>query len=101
MSDLECFQVEALKYIVKKIIYPIGWTIMDITSIDPEICSQKIKLKVDDIPSIKNHKRRKPSFQVVVKKDIIKFLDAGIIYPISTSTWVIPIQYIPKKVPWQ
>ena len=34
----------------------------------------------------------------VVKKEIIKWLDAGIIYPISVSSWVSPIQCVPKNV---
>ena len=33
----------------------------------------------------------------VVKKEIIKLLDAGIIYPISDSNWVSPIHVIPQK----
>ena len=33
----------------------------------------------------------------VVKKEIIKLIDAGIIYPISASTWVSPMQVVPKK----
>ena len=33
----------------------------------------------------------------VVKKEIIKLLDASIIYPISDSEWVSPIQCVPKK----
>ena len=33
----------------------------------------------------------------VVKKEIMKLLDAGIIYPISDSNWVSPIYVVPKK----
>ncbi|KAM2257798.1 hypothetical protein ACFX1S_002951 [Malus domestica] len=33
----------------------------------------------------------------VVKKEIIKLLDCGVIYPISDSHWVSPIQCVPKK----
>ena len=33
----------------------------------------------------------------VVKKEILKWLDAGIIYPISNSSWVSPVQCVPKK----
>ncbi|CAN6447752.1 unnamed protein product [Victoria cruziana] len=33
----------------------------------------------------------------VVKKEIIKWLDAGIIFPISDSEWVSPVQVVPKK----
>jgi len=35
--------------------------------------------------------------QEVVKKEILKVLDAGIIYPISNSEWVSPVQVVPKK----
>ena len=33
----------------------------------------------------------------VVKKEVVKWLDAGIIYPISNSKWISPIQIVPKK----
>ena len=33
----------------------------------------------------------------VVKKEIMKLLDARIIYPISDSNWVSPIHVVPKK----
>lgn len=33
----------------------------------------------------------------VVKKEILKWLDAGVIYPISDSQWVSPIHEVPKK----
>ena len=33
----------------------------------------------------------------VVKKDVLKLLDAGIIYPIPHSEWVSPVQVVPKK----
>ncbi|CAL2259911.1 unnamed protein product [Prunus armeniaca] len=33
----------------------------------------------------------------VIKKEVLKLLDVGIIYPISDSKWVSPIQVVPKK----
>jgi hypothetical protein len=35
--------------------------------------------------------------QEVVRAEVIKLLDAGIIYPISDSKWVSPIHVVPKK----
>jgi hypothetical protein len=35
--------------------------------------------------------------RVVVKKEVLKQLQAGIIYPIYDSEWVSPIQVVPKK----
>jgi hypothetical protein len=33
----------------------------------------------------------------VVRKEVIKLLEAGIIYPIADSKWVSPVHYVPKK----
>ena len=33
----------------------------------------------------------------VVRKEILKWLDAGVTYPISDSAWVSPVQVVPKK----
>jgi hypothetical protein len=33
----------------------------------------------------------------VVKKEVIKLLDVGIIYPMPHSEWVSPMHYVPKK----
>ena len=33
----------------------------------------------------------------MVKKEVVKLMDAGIIYPISDSEWVSPVHVVPKK----
>ena len=47
--------------------------------------------------TIEWQRRLNPNMQEVVKKEVVKILDARIIYPISDSSWVSPIQYVPKK----
>jgi hypothetical protein len=42
-------------------------------------------------------RRLNPNMKEVVKNEVIKLLDAGIIYPISDSKWVSPVQCVPKK----
>jgi hypothetical protein len=34
----------------------------------------------------------------VVRKEVLKLLKAGVIYPIPDSEWVSPVQVVPKKV---
>nr|GFA73360.1 reverse transcriptase domain-containing protein [Tanacetum cinerariifolium] len=41
--------------------------------------------------------RVNPKIHDVIKKEVIKLLDAGMIYPISDSPWVSPIHCVPKK----
>ena len=38
-----------------------------------------------------------PTMQEVVRAEVLKLLDVGIIYPISDSQWVSPTQVVPKK----
>ena len=51
----------------------------------------------DNKPSIEHQRRLNPPLQMVVKKEIIKLLDVGVIYPIADSSWVCLIQCVPKK----
>lgn len=44
-------------------------------------------------------RRLNPTMKEVVKNEVIKLLDTGIIYPISNSKWVTPIRVVPKKSP--
>ena len=48
-------------------------------------------------PTREPQRRLNPNMMEVVKKEIQKLLDAGIIYAISDSKWVSPVQVVPKK----
>ncbi|GKA37231.1 reverse transcriptase domain-containing protein [Tanacetum coccineum] len=49
-------------------------------------------------PLLHLRKRRvNPKIHEVIKKEVIKLLDAGLIYPISDSPWVSPVHCVPKK----
>ncbi|XP_068315023.1 uncharacterized protein [Pyrus communis] len=43
-------------------------------------------------------RRLNPHMKEVVRNEVLKLLDVGIIYPISDSKWVSAIQVVPKKV---
>ncbi|KAK8502211.1 hypothetical protein V6N12_042708 [Hibiscus sabdariffa] len=75
----------------------IGWTRADLKGISPTICMHKILLDECHSNSVEPQRRLNPAMKKVVMKEIIKWLDAGIIYPISDSSWVSPVQCVPKK----
>ncbi|KAL5570702.1 hypothetical protein UlMin_020299 [Ulmus minor] len=89
----ECQLVKVLR----KFKRAIGWTLADIKGISPSFCMHKILLEDSNKNSIEAQRRLNPIMKEVVKKEIIKWLDAGIIYPISDSSWVSPVQCVPKK----
>ncbi|GJW13129.1 reverse transcriptase domain-containing protein, partial [Tanacetum coccineum] len=59
--------------------------------------SKLIQLLDDKKPVVQKQRRLNPNMQEVVKKEIVKLLDTGIIYPIADSPWVSPIHCVPKK----
>nr|GEU54047.1 reverse transcriptase domain-containing protein [Tanacetum cinerariifolium] len=48
-------------------------------------------------PAVQHHRRVNPKIHDVIKKEVLKLLDAGLIYPISDSPWVSPVHCVPKK----
>ncbi|GJT49169.1 hypothetical protein Tco_0975326 [Tanacetum coccineum] len=63
----------------------------------PVFILRKILME-DDLNRRFQHQRRvNPKIHEVIKKEVIKLLDAGLIYPISDSPWVSPVHCVPKK----
>ena len=85
-SDLNKQQDESLVKVLKRFIRGTGWTFVDIIRIPPGICSHKIQLMPDHKPSIDHQRRLNPYMQEVVKKEIINWLDDGVIYLIADSS---------------
>ncbi|RVW82528.1 Transposon Ty3-I Gag-Pol polyprotein [Vitis vinifera] len=75
----------------------IGWSISDLKGINPLICTHHIYLEENAKPVRQPQRRLNPLMQDVVRNEVLKLLDAGIIYPISDSSWVSPTQVVPKK----
>ncbi|GKB66874.1 reverse transcriptase domain-containing protein [Tanacetum coccineum] len=74
-----------------------SWKTTDIPGICPSFCKHKIQLLDDKKPVVQKQRRLNPNMQEVVKKEIMKLLDTGIIYPIADSPWVSHIYCVPKK----
>ncbi|KAI3767638.1 hypothetical protein L2E82_17938 [Cichorium intybus] len=96
-AELSQEEREELMKVLKRRKNAIAWSISDIKGISPTICSHKILMEEDSKPSAQHQRRLNPKMQEVVDKEIMKLLDAGIIYPISDSKWVSPIHVVPKK----
>ncbi|GJT89297.1 reverse transcriptase domain-containing protein [Tanacetum coccineum] len=48
-------------------------------------------------PVVQHQRRVNPKIHEVIKQEVVKLLDAGLIYPISDSPWVSPVHCVPKK----
>ncbi|XP_075497902.1 uncharacterized protein LOC142535434 [Primulina tabacum] len=48
-------------------------------------------------PYVDHQRRLNPAMKEVVRAEVLKLLNAGVIYAISDSSWVSPVQVVPKK----
>ena len=96
-SSLELDQENKIFEILKTHLTALGWTIADIKGISPLICTHRIHLEEDIKPSRQPQRRLNPIMKEVVKKEVLKLLDVGFIYPIADSNWVSPTQVVPKR----
>nr|GEX74027.1 reverse transcriptase domain-containing protein [Tanacetum cinerariifolium] len=87
----------ALIMVLKSHKRAIAWKLSDIKGIDPEFCTHEILMEEDFEPAVQHQRRVNPKIHDVIKQEVIKLLEAGLIYPISVSPWVSPVHCVPKK----
>ncbi|GJQ91385.1 reverse transcriptase domain-containing protein [Tanacetum coccineum] len=90
-KDLKNEEKAALIEVLKSHKRAIAWKLSDIKGIDPEFCTEfcthKILMEEDYEPTVQHQRRVNPKIHDVIKKEVEKLLDAGLIYPISDSPW--------------
>ncbi|GJT11090.1 hypothetical protein Tco_0858132 [Tanacetum coccineum] len=96
-SALSTIEKARLLEVLKNHKGAIACSIADIKGIDSSFCTHKILMEDEFKPSVQPQRRVNPNIKEVVKKEVIKLLDARLIYPISDSPWVSPVQVVPKK----
>nr|GEW91430.1 reverse transcriptase domain-containing protein [Tanacetum cinerariifolium] len=97
VKDLSVEDKTALITILKSHKRAIAWKLSDIKGIYPELCTHKIIMEEDFEPAVQHQRRVNPKIHDVIKQEVIKLLEAGLIYPISDSPWVSPVHCVPKK----
>ncbi|CAN6725983.1 unnamed protein product [Malus baccata var. baccata] len=96
-STLMAQEDDKLVRVLREYKTAIGSTLADIKGISPTTCMHCILLEEGSKTSREAQCRLNPPMMEVVKKEIIKLLDCGVIYPINDSYWVSPVQCVPKK----
>jgi len=69
----------------------IGRTIANLREISPSLCMQRILMEDNCKPVVENQRRLNPNMKEVVRDGVLKWLDTGIIYHISDSSWISPM----------
>ena len=88
---------ERLLNVLKKNRAAIRYTLDDLKGISPTPCQHKINMEPDAKPVVDHQRCLNPKMKEVVRTEILKLLEAGIIYPIADSRWLSPVHCVPKK----
>ena len=96
-TGLTELEEQKLLEILRKYTEAIAWSIEDLKGISPSICMHKILLEENAKTSIEHQRRLNPVMKEVVRKEVLKWLNAGFIYAISNSPWTSPVHVVPKK----
>ena len=96
-SKLSDIEEERLLEVLRKHRGAIGYTLDDLKGISPTICQHAINMEEDAKPVVEHQRRLIPKMKEVVRNEVLKLLEAGIIYPIADSKWVSPVHCVPKK----
>nr|GEV30395.1 reverse transcriptase domain-containing protein [Tanacetum cinerariifolium] len=72
-------------FVLKSHNYAFAWKTIDILGICPSFCKHKTQFLKDKKPVVQKQRRLNPNMQEVIKKEIVKLLDTGIIYPKANS----------------
>nr|GEU39818.1 reverse transcriptase domain-containing protein [Tanacetum cinerariifolium] len=96
-KDLIMEEKTSLITVLKSHKRAIAWKLSNIKRIDPEFCTHKILMEEDFEPAVQHQRRVNPKIHDVIKQEVIKLVEAGLIYPISNSPWVSPVHCVPKN----
>ena len=96
-ASLTATEEEKLLRVLRDHKAALGWSMADLKGIRPFMCMHQILLEDGHRPSVEAQRRLNPTMKEVVRKEVLKWLDVGVIYPIFDNAWVSLVQVVPKK----
>nr|GFA40755.1 reverse transcriptase domain-containing protein [Tanacetum cinerariifolium] len=96
-NDLSIKEKTALITVLKSHKRAISWKLFDIKGIDPDFCTYKILMEEEFKPAVQHQITVNPKIHDVIKNEVLKLLDARLIYPIFDSPWVSLVHCVLKN----
>ena len=95
--DLTLEKEKKVMEILRKHKEAIAWSVEDLKGINLSICMHKILMEENARTSIEHQRRLNSVMKEVMRKKVLKWLNAGFLYVFSDSPWVSPVHVVPKK----
>jgi hypothetical protein len=96
-DELSPEENDMLLNLLKKHKKVMRYSINDLKGLSPAFCTHRIPMEDQCKPAVNHQRRLTHTMREVVKKEVIKLLDAGIIYSMPHSEWVSLVHCVPKK----
>nr|GFA10036.1 hypothetical protein [Tanacetum cinerariifolium] len=96
-KDIKDEEKTALIKVLKSHKQDLAWQLSDIKGINPEFCTHKILIEDDFKPTVRHQRRVNLKIHEVIRKEVLKLLDAELIYLISDIPWTPKIKKIPNS----
>ena len=90
-------ETQKLVTILERHGFVIGYSLQDLKGFSPTLCTHRIPIEPDYTPSREPQRRLNNDMREVVKKEVLKLLHIGIIYPVPHGEWVSFVKVVPKK----
>lgn len=100
-SKLSSSQEEMLLVVLRRHKVALGWTIADIKGISLSVCMHNIYTEEGSKPTREAQRRLNPPMIEVVKNEVIKFLDCGVIFPFLILSGCLQFKWYQRKVECQ
>ena len=97
-AELTVEKVHKLIKMIRKYKEAIAWSVEDLKGTSPSIGMHKFLLEENSRTSIEHQRRLNLVMKEVVRKKVLKWLNAGFIYAISDNPWVSPVHVVPRRV---
>jgi hypothetical protein len=75
----------------------IDYSLKDLKGISLSLCTHRIPMEHEHKPVCEHQRRLNNVMREIVQKEVLKLLKVGVIYLVSNSEWVSPVQVAPKN----
>ena len=96
-ADLKPDQEFSLLEVLKAHKEALAWSFSNIKGIPSHICEHRIFVDENSCPSREPHRRLNPHMLEVLRTEIMKWWNGGVIYSILDSPWITPVHMVTKK----
>jgi hypothetical protein len=96
----QCFDEEKMKFVklLGEFQDIFAWSYEDLCGFDPALIQDVVPIKEGIKPVRQKQRPINPTLEATIRKELVKLLKVGIIFPVKYSKWVFNLVLVQKKI---